>query len=375
MVGEKLGDPDMSFALLNRNFDILTQLGTREKDFKRGINLRRLKKSIIENNIEYSTLKNFTKIDLLASGEMMYLRKIPNYPFIVYLQYSSDSFIKSFRTDLVYRVLEVFVFTLVSFIIIVWIYRREMTFRNKAEESKKVAIKALQSKNDFLAYTAHELRSPLSFIVSSSEMMRGKVFGPISAKYLDYIDNINRSSKELLLFIEDLLENMKLQKGNFEIKESKVDIKNLIIRAVKVNNVNYNDKISIETHFPKTLPQVQSDPKRLLQIFNNVISNAIKYSPKDSSLSIDVKMFKGEMCIYFHDKGYGMTEEGLQKSIKEYEIAHDKDTIKAQSVGLGLPLIKSLLELMELKFVIDSKLGEGTNIMIAIPKHKVVKKK
>ena len=120
---------------------------------------------------------------------------------------------------------------------------------------------------------------------------------------------------------------------------------------------------------------MQSDPKRLLQIFNNIISNAIKYSPKDSNLVVDVKMFKGELCIYFYDKGYGMTEEGLQQSMKEYEIAHDKNSINAQSVGLGLPLIKSLLELMELKFVIDSKLGEGTNIMVIFPKHKVINKK
>jgi signal transduction histidine kinase len=374
-IGDKIEDPDISFALLNRDFEALTNLGTREKYSKKGMNLRKLNEIIHDNNIDYNSLKHLTKIDLMSSGDAVYMRKISNYPFVIYLQYDSSSFVKSFRKDIAYRVLEVFVFTLVSFIIIVWIYRREMILRNKAEESKKIAIKALQSKNDFLAYTAHELRSPLSFIVSSSDMMKEKIFGPISAKYLDYINNINSSSKELLLFIEDLLENMKLQKGNFEIKESKVDVKNLILRSVKVNNVNYNDKISIETSFPKTLPFVHSDPKRLLQIFNNIISNAIKYSPKDSNLVVDAKMFKGELFIYFHDKGYGMTEEGLQRSMKEYEIAHDKDAIKAQSVGLGLPLIKSLLELMELKFVIDSKLGEGTDIMVIFPKHKVISKK
>lgn len=374
-IGSKIEDPDMSFALLDKNFEVVTQLGTREKHFKRGVSLRKLSRIIKNNDITYKKLKDFTKIDLMATGDAVYMRKVRDYPFIIYLQYNSSSFVKSFRKDIVYRVLEVFVFTLVSFMIITWIYKREMVFRNRAEESKKVAIKALQSKNDFLAYTAHELRSPLSFIVSSSEMMQSKVFGPISTKYLDYITNINRSSKELLLFIEDLLENMKLQKGNFEINESNVDIKDLILRSVKVNNVNYNDKISIETRFPKALPEVKSDPKRLLQIFNNVTSNAIKYSPKDSSLIIEVKMFRGNMCIYFRDEGYGMSEEGLQKSMKEYEVAHDKKTIKAQSVGLGLPLIKSLLELMELKFVIDSRLGQGTNITIEVPKHKVIKKK
>jgi len=373
---EKIKDPDTSFAILNSDFEIVSQFNSLEHTSDNKISSKTIQKLVSAHNIKIDSLTQFSEINLIFKNHSFYMQKIPDYPFAVYLQYHNSSLIKTFHKDILYRVFEVLIFTAVSLFIITLIYRREKKLRDKAEQSKTVAIQALQNKNDFLAYTAHELRSPLSFIVSSSEIMTSKLFGPMNDKYLEYINNINQSGKELLVFIEDLLENMKLQKGHFTIHESSVDVKSLILRATKVNNVNYDDKIIIETYFQKTLPHVKSDPKRLLQIFNNIISNATKYSPANSTLRIDVKMHKGEMFVHFHDTGYGMSEEGLQKSLHEFEIAHDinASNVDVKSVGLGLPLIKSLLELMELKFFIDSKLGAGTNILIVFPKHKIIKK-
>lgn len=370
---QKLKDPDITFAILNQNFDIINQYNNFSKNKKNIISPRSIKKIVEEEKIDFHTLTNFSKSNLLLENNSVHIHRVPNYPFAIYLQYNNQNFIKSLRKDIIYRVSEVFVLTLVSFGVIVFIYRREKVLRDKAEYSKNIAIKALQSKTDFLAYTAHELRSPLSFIVSSSEMMSNKLFGPISVKYLDYIKNINQSGRELTLFIDDLLDNMKLQKGNFDIKEEIVNVKDVIQRSVKVNCINFNDKMTVETQFQQNLPMVHSDSKRLLQIFNNIISNAMKYSPENSSLKIDVKMYKGEMFIHFHDKGYGMSEEGLQKSMHEYETVHNKNDINVKSVGLGLPLMKSLLELMEIKFFIDSKLGRGTKITIVIPNKKIKK--
>nr|MCH9753798.1 ATP-binding protein [Alphaproteobacteria bacterium] len=101
----------------------------------------------------------------------------------------------------------------------------------------------------------------------------------------------------------------------------------------------------------------------------------MKYSPDSSSLKVDIKMYKGEMFIHFHDTGYGMSEEGLEKSMHEYEVAHDKNDINVKSIGLGLPLIRNLLELMGIRFFIDSKLGRGTKITIVIPKNKIKSKR
>jgi len=374
-LSQKLKDPDVTFALLDKDFNIITQYNNFSNNKENIINAKNVEKLIEDKKIDFNTLTHFSQSNLLLENNGVYIQRVPNYPFAIYLQYNNHNFIKSLRKDIIYRVSEVFILTLVSFIIIVFIYRREKILRDKAEYSKNIAMKALQSKTDFLAYTAHELRSPLSFIVSSSEMMSNKLFGPISLRYLEYIKNINQSGRELMLFIDDLLENMKLQKGNFDVKEEVVDVKEIISRSVKVNCVNFNDKMVVETQFQSKLPMVLSDSKRLLQIFNNIISNAMKYSPDNSSLKIDAKMYKGEMFVHFHDKGYGMSEEGLEKSMNEYEVAHNKKDINVKSVGLGLPLIKSLMELMELKFFIDSTLGRGTKITIVIPKHKIQRKR
>jgi signal transduction histidine kinase len=374
-LGDKIKDPDTSFAILNHNFDIVSQFNNASQNKNNQISNRKLHKFITQNNITFDKLENFSEINLLLNSNSIYIKKIPNYPFAIYMKYHSEYFTQSLYKDLVFRVIEVTILAAVSLFIIFIVYKRENALREKAEQSRSTAIQALKSKNDFLAYTAHELRSPISFMISSSEIMMSQLFGPIPEKYLEYIQNMNQSGKELLTFIEDLLENMKLQQSHFTIQESSVDIRSLLLRAIKINTINYDDKITIETYFQKTLPKVISDEKRLLQIFNNIISNATKYSPSNSTLKIEIRMHKKEIFINFHDSGYGMSEEGLQKSMYEFEIAHDigLQAPNIKSVGLGLPLIKSLLELMGLRFFIDSKLGVGTAITIVFPPNKIEK--
>lgn len=374
-LGNKIKDPDTSFAILNHNFEIVSQFNNSSQNKNNHISSRRLRNFITRNNIKFDKLEDFSELNLLFESHSIYIKKIPNYPFAIYMKYHSEYFAQSLYKDLMFRVVEVTLLAAVSLFIIYVIYKRENALREKAEQSRAIAVQALKSKNDFLAYTAHELRSPISFMISSSEIMMSQLFGPVPQKYLEYIHSMNQSGKELLMFIEDLLENMKLQKGHFTVQESSVDIRSLLLRSIKINTINYDDKIAIETYFQKNLPKVISDEKRLLQIFNNIISNSTKYSPANSILKIEIRMHKKEIFINFHDSGYGMSEEGLQKSMHEFEIAHNIDlqAPNVKSVGLGLPLIKSLLELMGLKFFIDSKLGAGTAITIVFPPNKIEK--
>ncbi|MCH9753920.1 MAG: hypothetical protein K0T99_03360, partial [Alphaproteobacteria bacterium] len=120
---QKLKDPDITFALLNKNFEIVTQ----QNGFsKRGniINESSIKKLVKNKNISFQTLKSFSQSNLLLDNNGVYMQKLQNYPFAIYLQYNNHRFIKSLRKDVVYRSFEVFIFTVVSFFIIVFIYKR-----------------------------------------------------------------------------------------------------------------------------------------------------------------------------------------------------------------------------------------------------------
>lgn len=369
ILSNALKDYNVYFALLDKTLDIILQSSNNLVSSSASIDTRELKRFIDDNNIDFGTLTTFSDINLLTDGANHYLHKMSEYPFVVYLHYDNKSVTRSFWRDIVYRIIEIFVISIISIIIIVVIYRREKILRDKAENSKKLAVQASRAKTDFLAFTAHELRSPLNFIISGSEMMMNKVFGNLNKKYLDYVASINQSGKELLEFIDDLLDNTKSEDQGFKIKDTTFDVRKIILRSVKVNDISYNHKISIETHFETKLPNLITDPKRLLQILNNIISNSIKYSPEGSLLSISVNMNDGEMLIKFQDQGYGMNKEELKKSMNKYVANAYKH--KVQSTGLGLPLVKNLLDQMGAEFFINSVVDSGTKIVIRFPQNKI----
>lgn len=362
-------DPHIYFALLDHKMEIILQSQNNLVAGTNAIDPSKVKNLVKKHNLKFDTLSTFAEINMITKGAIHYFHKITGYPFIIYIYHDNAAVIEDFWEDIVYRLIEIFIIAFVAFVIIVAIQKREKELRSKAENAKQTAIEAYKAKTDFLAYTAHELRSPLGFIISGSEVMSNKLLGPISEKYLEYSKAIYQSGRELLEFIDDLLDNMKVEHFNFKINETVVDVKKIILRAVKVNDVNYNHKINIETNFAENLPNLISDQKRLLQIFNNVISNSIKYSSENTLLNINVNMYKGQMVIDFQDHGYGMTDAELEVAMSKYT-SHCKD-INTRSVGLGLSLVKSLLDLMGARFLINSKVGEGTKILIIFPKEKV----
>lgn len=362
-------DPHIYFALLDHKMEIILQSQNNLVAGTNAIDPAKVKNLVKKHNLKFDSLSTFAEINMITKGAIHYFHKINGYPFIIYIYHDNKAVIEDFWEDIVYRLIEICIIAFVAFVIIVAIQKREKELRAKAENAKQTAIEAYKAKTDFLAYTAHELRSPLGFIISGSEVMSNKLLGPISEKYLEYSKAIYQSGRELLEFIDDLLDNMKVEHFNFKINETVVDVKKIILRAVKVNDVNYNHKINIETNFAENLPNLISDQKRLLQIFNNVISNSIKYSSENTLLNINVNMYKGQMVIDFQDHGYGMTDAELEAAMGKYT-SHCKD-INTKSVGLGLSLVKSLLDLMGARFLINSKVGEGTKILIIFPKEKV----
>ena len=267
-----------------------------------------------------------------------------------------------------FRVVEVLGFAFAATLLVLIIYRREKYLREKAEYASKIALDASQAKTDFLAYTAHELRSPLSFIISASEILSTEIFGKVNEKHEDYIKSINQSGKDLLEFLEDLLDNMKVGHDNFRVEEKIVDTLAVLSRAIKINNLIYNNKISIDAVLQKNLPLIKTDQKRLLQIFSNIISNAIKYSAEGTTLTITVNATREKLTVLFKDQGYGMTDQDLKMSMKKE--GFNSGIKRENHVGLGLPLVLDLTNAIGGIFTISSTIGVGTEVKIEFNKEK-----
>lgn len=316
---------------------------------------------------DFDHLDTVYDLDFFERNSQHFIRRVPNYPFAIYLLSEDKKEILSFWKGVFYRIIEVSLLAIISFLIILNIHKREQYLRHRAEISRKEAIAASKAKTEFLAYTAHELRSPLGYIVNSSNIIIKAMFGPINQKYSEYINNIHTTAKELIDFINELLDEMRIAEKSFQITAERLDIRDLLKKSIKLNLVNFNNKLNIELKIPKDLPILMSDSKRLSQIFNNIISNAFKYSPENSVLAITVAYVNNEILFTFKDYGPGMSEEELKLATAKYGTV----TNNADSVGLGLPLIIELTRALGAKIKIHSKTGEGTTISLIFPPDKI----
>ncbi len=252
-------------------------------------------------------------------------------------------------------------------------FLREKRLKHALEHAKEAAENANQSKTDFLTATAHELRSPLNSIIGMANAIRNRMFGNESDKYREYAADIEQAGYELLEFITDLLDINQVEKGSFSLaNEEWVDLGNIINRAIKLN-VSRASKadIVIHTRIPEALPHVFGDSRRLRQIFVNLISNSIKYSPRGTVITISADMIGTRMSATVEDQGMGMSQEEIAVALKRWSRIHTNIASALDSYGLGLPLTKHLVELHDASFEIESEVGKGTRITVVFPEDRV----
>jgi signal transduction histidine kinase len=273
--------------------------------------------------------------------------------------------------ELTARFIEITAFGLAAIMLVAYIFKRESYLRLQAEIAKEQAIAAAKAKSDFLAYTAHELRSPLSFIIGGSEMIYRQILGPLPEKYVEYIKNIHKTALELKHFIDDLLDQIRLEDGKFSIKDEHIDINNLVAELNLVHAAKLADKsMELVTNIQPKIPQLIADLRRVKQILNNLITNAIKYSEQSTTIKLNIFSSNQGITIIVEDQGPGMTKQEINIALMKYGTVRGANK-HADSIGLGLPLVKDLIEAHQAKFLISSKKGGGTKITIIFPPERV----
>ena len=313
--------------------------------------------------------QDYSYLDM-ANGLNYFIKPLEDFPFTVIINIDNDFIKNNIVQNLTKRFLEVGFLAGVCLIIIIAIYKRETSLRTKAEQATILANNATKAKTDFLAFTAHEIRSPLGFIVTGSEIMSKQLFGKIPVEYTKYVQGIYSNAQIILDFITDILDENQIIEGQFKIVNSLNKIQDIIIRATELYSGQKN--ISIITDFEPNLPLVICDKKRISQVIDNLVSNSIKYSDKNTVINICVKMDKGQMLITITDQGVGMKQEEIPIALSKYGTIHRQDYQKGGSYGLGLPIVKMLLAAHEAILNIDSTYGKGTTVKIIFPKSKIV---
>ena len=231
-------------------------------------------------------------------------------------------------------------------------------------ELKKLDV----TKSQFLANLSHELRTPLSVIINASDVLSGNYFGKLNEKQDKYIHSISYCGNHLLQLINDLLDISKLASGKMSLKKQEFYIAGLVTEVVKnVRNLIKNKELTISVDIePDDFP-VYADSQRITQIFYNLLSNAIKFT--DSGGKINVKIFRraDKMEVIVQDTGIGLAEEDKNRIFCEFEQVESNYDKRFGGTGLGLPIVKKLVDLHGGQIFLKSKLGEGTEIIFTIP--------
>lgn len=258
---------------------------------------------------------------------------------------------------------------------------KKVTFVIDVSEMKKVeanlrkamaiAELANKSKSEFLANMSHEIRTPLNAILGFSELLKNKNY--TSDKYEYYLDAISVAGINLLSLINDILDLSKIEAGKMNINPEPVDILSVCEEVFKIFTINITEKnLQTETKLNNDIPVgLILDEIRIRQILFNLVGNAVKFTEAGKiTLIMNFDKYKsankGELSITVKDTGIGIPENQLDRIFEPFMQTEGQNARKYGGTGLGLPITKRLIEMMNGKITVESSLGEGSEFTIII---------
>jgi two-component system cell cycle sensor histidine kinase PleC len=240
---------------------------------------------------------------------------------------------------------------------------------DRYQEQKAEAEAANLAKAEFLANMSHELRTPLNAIIGFSEMMESETFGPLGAeKYREYTADIHASGKHLLSVIGDVLDMSSLESGRIQLNYQKFNAEQAISSAVLDVAATAREKrvrLNVEVDPAETL---NGDIAAVRRILTTLMRNAVKFAQADGLVTIGAQTFKDEIYFYVEDDGPGIAEEDIARIPRPFVQANSAMSNGMKGSGLGLSIANSLVELHGGALRVTSKLGEGTAVLVTIPK-------
>ncbi len=234
---------------------------------------------------------------------------------------------------------------------------------------------ASRTKTEFLANVSHELRTPLNAINGFSEIMVSEMFGPLgNPRYADYARDIYDSGTHLLSLINDILDLSKVEAGKLELDENEVDTAETVQACLRIVKQRANEgDVALVNKVGRGVPHLMADERALKQIIINLLSNAIKFTPPGGKVTVRAGIAgDGGFRISISDTGIGMAAEDIATALTPFAQVESSFSHKQDGTGLGLPLVKSLVELHGGTLEIVSEPGVGTNVHAWFPAARII---
>jgi two-component system, cell cycle sensor histidine kinase DivJ len=239
------------------------------------------------------------------------------------------------------------------------------------EEARTESERANAAKSRFLATMSHELRTPLNAIIGFSEMLTKECSLQINGERRhEYAQLINDSGHHLLSVVNSILDMSKIETGNFEINPEWLAPVHVISDCCDLLSLRALEAgIELSVGLPDKLPEVEADKRALNQIMLNLLSNALKFTPRGGKVTVSAKAQSGSIAVAVEDTGVGIGAEDLPRVGDPFFQARSSYDRRHDGTGLGLSIVRGLLALHGGTLEIHSRLGEGTRVTFHLPVH------
>jgi len=242
------------------------------------------------------------------------------------------------------------------------LYARETMMRQELERQD-------EQKTEFLHSVAHELKTPLTAIISSSELISAEEVSATPSQRKRLIDNINRSAWIMDKRVAELLDLAKVQLGTLNIKSEPLRISGLIDEAVvQLSSLFKNKGQSLEVKVQESLPPAKADKERIEQVVLNLMSNANKFSPTGGKITLRAREAQDKILVEVEDSAPVISDEEKSKLFDPYYRGGNEDEReRVPGLGLGLAICKKLVEQHQGKIWIENESGKGNTFIFSLP--------
>jgi K+-sensing histidine kinase KdpD len=245
------------------------------------------------------------------------------------------------------------------------IQRKMEGYEKQVKDLKKVN----QLKSEYVAHVSHELRTPLTSIKAYMETLENNIDDPGFTEKKDFLKIVSKETERLIRIVNDILDVSNIEFGQKPLQRSTFDVVEIIHEVVAMLQPKLAEKhMTAQTILPEHLPMVDADKDLITQVFINLITNAVKYSPEGSGIRIKAAEDAVDLRIAIEDEGIGIPEGQLEKIFDKYYRVKSRESKEYDGVGLGLAIVRNIIEQHGGVITVESTEQVGSKFMFTIPK-------
>jgi signal transduction histidine kinase len=221
-------------------------------------------------------------------------------------------------------------------------------------------------KNEFISILSHEMKTPLTSITGFSKLLSTDKLGELTNQQKDCVNVIYDEGERLKNLVEEILDIERLEKGKMAINKSLVNVIDIYSDVIDNKIIMKNENVKILKDFPKTIPKIMVDEDKLRQVLINLISNSLKFT-ESGSITVRVSSTNKEIITDVIDTGIGMKQEELDHIFEKFYQISNHLTRNKGGLGLGLSIVKKILDLHNGHVEVKSKLNKGSTFTYYLP--------